>query len=631
MSLLRRSLVLLSFGLVATCQSAGVSLVWAQTQADQGYNDKPTASAIDHKTSILFYDVAVYGIPASSVSPYHSLVQSWSRNTPRPSLQWSSAEAKIPLSLSTGRTGLETFQLSKLVTSMGSKVAFDFSYTSINAVPYVYNTTVQGNDSPLAIGDDPYNLVSACNIQSASGRSLTVLEAARISPAGTPPSVLTSDTRLNASSAFFLGNKIFAVGNDNDSSLARGGARASVYSIGGTPYASFTVSPAFSIATHNTFDAGTSTTTGYQNLWGAADTSHYYLVTNKTVSHSGTYQRSFTIKFVNSTGGVIWTSQPAPGLVAEISVGGTNDIYVRGIHGSGDSQFLASYNQYGNQRWVKNLPVSNIAAALSSGVIMGDSEIDGSGHHHPHITKYSQSGGLLWSQTHLAGMPSDDDYLYHLLWYKGSIFIDGQTVPVVGNKTVFGAQYTQQYVWDLTTSFSTATNPNAPWSYGSSTSQGQFALFTNNALVGQWYSNPSNGNLKISGWSNDSFAWPNVAINRNGNNIDYWTNGSVLLQPQNGQSSVVRFTDPLAGQSQLTVTASFTRIESSANTSTYSILVNGNQVYSGTLDSAGQKVTKSWTGSLAQGQTVDFVAGYIDGGSQGNGAGLMLTANIKSP
>jgi hypothetical protein len=76
--------------------------------------------------------------------------------------------------------------------------------------------------------------------------------------------------------------------------------------------------------------------------------------------------------------------------------------------------------------------------------VVGDNELDASGNHHVHLAKYSEAGATLFTQTHLGGMPADDDYLYHLTWQQGNIYLDGQTAPASGYKYVFGARYIQQ-------------------------------------------------------------------------------------------------------------------------------------------------------------------------------------------
>jgi hypothetical protein len=309
---------------------SGLGLVWARSQSVSSCIVRPTAAAIDHFSDNpqTYYVIATYSVPAAAGASYLWDINFWSRDATQNIRH--GGGTTIPMALSLADWS-EVYVANKYITANSGKISFDFNISNVGAVRYTYNPNTPSYDSPLALGDGAYYLLLAGNVQTPNGREFIVLEPPVNGVDGTPPTTLIADKSLSPSSAFFRSGKIYAVGNDNNPPAPRGGARATVYNISGTGPANYTVSQTFSVATHNTYDSATSTSTGYQHLWGVADSSHVYLVTNKTVAHAGSYQRSYTIELFDGSGNGIWTSASAPGLISEISVGGPNDIYVRGI------------------------------------------------------------------------------------------------------------------------------------------------------------------------------------------------------------------------------------------------------------------------------------------------------------
>jgi hypothetical protein len=441
MMFLRR--LALSIGILSFCSFAfgsGATLVWSRVEKRLGLNVRPAVSILDSRLGApqTFLATGFVATPNTN-SGYVAGVDFWSLTSTVRYLSTSAPD--VPGAISIGEAYNEVYEASKLSTNNGSKIKFNVANSAVGAVPYVYNSGIVGSDSPLAIGDYPYNLLVVGNVHSQNVRQLVLLQAQQYQPAGAQPATLLSDPTINPGDAFFNGRSIYAVGNDNDPSLPHGGARASVYTLSGTGPENYSASFAFSIATQNQSDPATNTLTGYQNLWGVANNSHLYLVTDRTISQGGSFNRTYTVECLNGYGSAIWSSARALGLVTEISVGTANEIYVRGIHGAGGSQFVASYDFNGSLRWVKNMACSAIAAVPAGGVIAGDSETDSTGHHHVHFSRFTQAGLRLYYQTYRAGASTDDDYLAHLHSQNRSIYFDGQNVPQSGSRFAFGARY----------------------------------------------------------------------------------------------------------------------------------------------------------------------------------------------
>ena len=313
--------------------------------------------------------------------------------------------------------------LAKIVTPNGSKV-WCGGPGIFNG--YTVNPNQLSYDQPLALGDFPYNQTAVASIQKPAGRELDIFNP--------DSSVSLADTSIRPTAAFYLGNTIYATGTDNNSTLAHGGARATVYNVGPNS------SQLFAVSTPNTLVSGVSTL--HSNLWGSVLNTRNFLVTNSAVHSGSGIAYTYTVRLYDGTGHLLRTSATATGCVTQISVGGVNDVYVRGTNGADGGIFVASYTSTCSQRWVKSIACVNLAGAGTHGVIVGDNEIDGTGHRHVHLTKYSEAGSQLWILTY-ATDPNNEDYLYQLQFWGGKIYFTGQAAPAGGNKYIFAARYDQ--------------------------------------------------------------------------------------------------------------------------------------------------------------------------------------------
>ncbi|MBA3727428.1 MAG: hypothetical protein H0W86_13600, partial [Armatimonadetes bacterium] len=84
----------------------------------------------------------------------------------------------------------------------------------------------------------------------------------------------------------------------------------------------------------------------------------------------------------------------------------------------------------------------------------------------------------------------------------------------------------QSTLWNLTANFSTASNPNGAWSYGSTTTLGNISLYTNNMFVTEHYQGL--GFPDFNGWAHEGGAFPFVARNDSLVPLFDWLPGEVL-------------------------------------------------------------------------------------------------------
>ena len=287
---------------------------------------------------------------------------------------------------------------------------------------------------PLGIAPYPYGSYSCVRTITASKPSTTVLLSA-----GDGKNSLTkiTDTNLAPLTTSFGDNLILVAGSDNLAGQL-GGARATVYSI----KSNGSVSSVFSRTLPSVLSNHVLTTHSY--LWSGYSKDFNVLIDNKVVhdANQGTYTYSYQLTALDGLGGTLWTTPYRPGTVFQASTSSNRCVYVLATNVPG--QVLTSFGIGGGIRWARSTKAVRIAGATEQGVVVGDNEIDSSGHHHVHLTKYALTGSTLFTQTY-ASAPANDDYLYDLQWLHGSIYIMGQAIRATdGAKGIFGAEYDQQ-------------------------------------------------------------------------------------------------------------------------------------------------------------------------------------------
>jgi len=168
----------------------------------------------------------------------------------------------------------------------------------------------------------------------------------------------------------------------------------------------------------------------------------------------------------------------------------------------------------------------------------------------------------------------------------------------------------QAATYDISTDFSTASNPNGVWTYGYSTTLGGILIP---------YDQPStSGGIQF---------WQSSIVQVSGTPVDFnnQTNGAIItcggcdalpahtaaFHPgPNGEFSVYRFIAPSAGIYMLDAT--FGGLDHGGTD--VHILDNGAEIYSANITTQGDSSSHSETRTLLFGETIDFAVGRgIDG------------------
>jgi hypothetical protein len=178
------------------------------------------------------------------------------------------------------------------------------------------------------------------------------------------------------------------------------------------------------------------------------------------------------------------------------------------------------------------------------------------------------------------------------------------------------APASQAASYDPATDFSTTTNPNGVWTYGSSTTLGgTYGTFVKNGTfdgLNYWQEG--------TGTPGNSDALPWIAVNPSSSTVDYSTlhvnPGELTLHPGvTGHYAVLRFTAPTAGQYD--VNSDFFGQDSVGPTTTdVHVLVNGTTTFNGLInDYRTTFASFHQIVSLTQGETVDFAVGLGSNGT----------------
>jgi len=164
--------------------------------------------------------------------------------------------------------------------------------------------------------------------------------------------------------------------------------------------------------------------------------------------------------------------------------------------------------------------------------------------------------------------------------------------------------------YDVAADFSTVSNPNGAWSYGSSTTLGgAFANFAN-AGVGVF----GDPNSNIGAWSMVTGGAPVAFKNTSG--ATQVVSGSIslaagqfALHPGSlGEFAIARWTASTAGG--VLLSALFSGQDTVGTTTDVHVLLNGVSVFNGLINGFGSLSSFASTLSVSSGSTIDFAVGY---------------------
>ena len=180
--------------------------------------------------------------------------------------------------------------------------------------------------------------------------------------------------------------------------------------------------------------------------------------------------------------------------------------------------------------------------------------------------------------------------------------------------------------------FTLSNNPNGVWSYGWSVTLGStFHLDTNNttAAYGQngvdgWLSGLSPEGIPSVLYNTNptqSFTAPTIAIQP----------GQLVLNPNNGNYAVLRWTAPSAGLFNITATFSGVSSAPGGDSVDVHILDNGILIFDSTVNGSPSPTTYSGIQNLAQGATIDFAVGYGSDGSDHEDVTALAATIVPEP
>ena len=169
--------------------------------------------------------------------------------------------------------------------------------------------------------------------------------------------------------------------------------------------------------------------------------------------------------------------------------------------------------------------------------------------------------------------------------------------------------------------FSSASNPNGTWSYGSSTSLASafipYSLSTNNYQ-----------NLGPDGWLAASGGVPYLLHNGTIHNItnanSVYQPGQIALQPgPSGEYSIVRWTAP--SSVTISINATFSGLSSLGDSADVHILLDGVSIFNSTVFGTPAPAIFSGSRSVLAGDTIDFAVGFGDGNPNEDNTALSAT------
>lgn len=187
---------------------------------------------------------------------------------------------------------------------------------------------------------------------------------------------------------------------------------------------------------------------------------------------------------------------------------------------------------------------------------------------------------------------------------------------------------------DFAADFSTTSNPSGPWTYGSRTTLGASpTLSTDHSSYG--------ANSEILAWNPAGTLWPIVGLNTTGSTVEFGTGTIIvsaarqgLLHPgPTGAFANVRYTAASDFTADLFV--QFAGLDRTGTTSDVHILLNGQSLFSSTIDAFGATATYTTNLHLTQGDLLDFAVGWGNNGTYFNDStgffATLSTADTPEP
>jgi hypothetical protein len=178
--------------------------------------------------------------------------------------------------------------------------------------------------------------------------------------------------------------------------------------------------------------------------------------------------------------------------------------------------------------------------------------------------------------------------------------------------------------------FSSSSNPNGAWNYGSLSLLSGFTLDSSNVTT--FFS------TSLSGWLGNLDARPDgipyVLHNGTANPITLanstYQPGQLALQAGlNGQYSVVRWTAPFSGS--FSIAATFSGLSSVGDSSDVHILLNGVSIFDANVNGSPSPQSYSGIRTIAAGATLDFISGDGNDGSPNEGNTALDASIVTVP
>ena len=171
--------------------------------------------------------------------------------------------------------------------------------------------------------------------------------------------------------------------------------------------------------------------------------------------------------------------------------------------------------------------------------------------------------------------------------------------------------------------FSTASNPNGAWSYGSST--GLASAFIPSSIPTNGYGAPGvNGWLGTATGSGNPYVLHNGTAHNVTNANSVYQPGQLVQQPgQQGQYSIVRWTAPFSAI--FSINATFAGLSSLGDSADVHILLDGTPIFNSTVFGSPSPTSFSASRSIIAGDRIDFAVGFGNGDPNEDNTSLSAT------
>jgi hypothetical protein len=176
--------------------------------------------------------------------------------------------------------------------------------------------------------------------------------------------------------------------------------------------------------------------------------------------------------------------------------------------------------------------------------------------------------------------------------------------------------------------FSTASNPNGAWSYGSSTSLAS-------AFIPSTIPTNNIGGLQLDGWlgttaDSSPYALHNATAHNVTNAVTVYQPGQLGLHPgPQDQYSIVRWTAPFSGT--FSINATFSGLSLAGDTADVHIFLDGVSIFNSNVNGSPAPATYSGVQSIVAGDRIDFVVGFGSNGNNDNDTTGLSATIVPEP